>query len=261
MSEVYFVRPIDGPVDLPADYALKLLRPDHVSDQLALQMFRREAECGHEVSHPNLAPTLVSSLEGATPHIVMPRLHGAVVSEVLEAAGGIAIPRAIWIARQVAMAIEGMHQTGWMHGDIKPSNVHADRTGHVTLFDFGFARRLGEGALCRERMLMATMRYAAPELFTSSRVSSPASDVYSIGVMLYEMLCGARPFEGSSAERLCEAHLTSPPPSPRTYNPAIPTEVSQFITRMLAKEPNRRPTSSELVDQLYRFEVGTFSLY
>jgi serine/threonine-protein kinase len=259
-SDVFFVRPTHSGEDDPADYALKRLRTDHASDRLALQMFRREAQCGHQASHANLLPTLISDFSASTPFLVMPRLQGATIGEVLETVDRITIPRALWIARQVAEACQALHESGWLHGDIKPSNVYADSTGHVTLFDFGFSRPIGESALSHERMLMATLCYAAPELFTSSRVSGAASDVYSIGVMLYEMLCGQKPFDESSPERLCEAHLTSPPPSPRTHHPGIPTDVSQCVTRILSKEPDRRPSSSELVEQLVRLEVSTFSL-
>jgi serine/threonine-protein kinase len=226
-----------------------------------VRLFRSEAACGGQVSHCHLVPILAAHVTEPPYYVVMPRIHGATVRTVLEACTSYALPQALWVVRQVAEAIGALHRGGWVHGDIKPGNVLADDSGHASLFDYGFATRYRQGETRDYLALQATLPYAAPELFTSSRRAGPASDVYSLGVMLFELIAGRRPFDSRQPGRLAEQHLREPPPGLRSFVPQVPRSVSQWVTRMLAKEPDRRPSSSgELQSGLVRLEAESFAL-
>jgi serine/threonine-protein kinase len=190
----------------------------------------------------------------------MPRLRGTTVAALLRKQTTIAIPLALWIARQVAAALAALHQAGWVHADVKSDNVFLAPDGHVTLFDLGLAVPVG-GAQATDDVTRGTLAYAAPESFTSTRGLCPASDTYSLGVTLYEMLAGCLPFEATSPARLVEAHLNEIAPSLRSHSKRIPKEVAQLVNQMLSKNPDRRPACAvELQQRLARLEVELFAL-
>jgi len=160
----------------------------------------------------------------------------------------------------VSEALDALHAAGWMHGDVKPSNTFISPNGHVTLLDLGFARCPGETGSAVERCVTGTYNYIAPEMITSALGADIRSDVYSLGVMLFEMLCGRLPFEGDSLAELAIQHRQTPAPDLRRLVPQLPTGVVRLVREMLAKEPLRRPQSPrELVDRLAALEIETFS--
>lgn len=175
--------------------------------------------------------------------------------------GRLSVAHALWYARQVAEAIGELHRNEWRHGDVKPDNIMVAAGGHATLFDLGFASHPRVAPLTADQLLHGTLAYAAPELFTSRCSAGPASDVYSLGVSLYELITGNLPFNYAKSSRMAEAHLREIPPSPRTHLPQLPRSICQLLQRMLAKDRARRPYfQDELVCQLTRLEIEVLGL-
>ena len=145
---------------------------------------------GQSVSHPHLVPVLAASVLEPPRLLVMPWLEGASLQARLAAGETFNIPKALWIARQTAEALDGLHAAGWMHGDVTPGNIHVSPAGHVTLIDLSFARRSDEIGSAADRPIMGTCSYIAPEYLTSALRPDIRSDIYSLGVVLFEMLSG-----------------------------------------------------------------------
>jgi len=260
LTQVYRAQPAGAPAGLPAPYALKILRPEWQDDPRAVGMICREALVGRKVSHPHLISVLAANVSGPPYYVVMPWLTGATLGHRLARRGPPDPPFALWTARQVAEALDALHAAGWMHGDVKPSNVFVSPEGHATLLDLGFARRPTETGSVVERCVMGTGNYIAPELITSALRADIRSDIYSLGAVLFEMLSGRLPFEGTSLAELAAQHQQARPPDLRTLVPHLPTGVIRLVREMLAKEPLRRPqTPRELIDRLVALEVATFA--
>lgn len=259
LCRVYQARPADGPADRPGGYALKVLKEASQNDPAAIEVMRREAIVGRKVSHPHLI-SILSAHVGAAPYfVVMPWLAGATLAEMLAAGNRPPLPVALWIARQAAEALDALDAAGWMHADVKPSNLFVSSSGHVTLLDLGFARRPEETGSIVDRSVCGTVHYIAPEMVTSALRPDIRSDIYSLGVTLYELLAGRVPFDGPDLASLAEQHRQAEPPELRSIKPQLPLAVSRLVHSMLAKEPLRRPqTPRELVERLTALEIETF---
>ncbi len=260
LCRVYQARPSDGPADRPASYALKVLKEEWQDDGAAVEVMRREAIVGRKVSHRHLISVLSAHVGAAPYFVVMPWLTGETLAEMLARGVRPAAPVALWYARQVAEALDALHALGWMHADVKPSNIFLAPDGHATLLDLGFARQPEEGGSAVDRCVCGTIHYIAPEMVTSSLRPDIRSDIYSLGVTLYELLAGRLPFLGADLATLAEQHRQFDPPELRSLVPQLPLGVAQLVHRMLAKEPLRRPqTPRELIDCLVRLEIETFA--
>lgn len=245
MAEVYLAAPRGNAADTAACYAVKVLKPRWENEPAAVGLFAREAQVGSAVSHPHLVPVLDWNLRRPPYHLVMPHLPGATLARRLAVEPRPALPVALWIARQAAQALEALRAAGWTHADVKPSNIFVSPEGHVTLIDLGYARRTDETAAA-DRPVTGTPGYMAPELLAAPPTADIRSDLYSLGVVLCEMLAGEPPREGRNA---LEAAA-----------PRLPPSVVALARRLLAEEPRRRPqTPAELVTQLARLEIETFA--
>jgi serine/threonine-protein kinase len=262
LTRVYQSRPADAPSSQPAAYVVKLLRKEWWRDPQAIEVQRREAWVGSQVSHPNLVPVLSASVKEPPFYIVMPKLDGASLAQILTEQGRLDVPVALWIARQTADALAALFDaTGMIHSDVKPANLLVSPTGHATLFDFGFAQAPSEGWHWSQRPIAGTLAYIAPEMVTSALAADPRADVYSLGVTLYEMLAGRRPFESDDPGELAMLQRETKPVDVRQHRPEIPEAVAQLIASMLAKDPLRRPdTARELAQRLVRLEIDSFAL-
>ena len=260
MGQVFRARPGGSPADRPGAYAVKVLQPRWEHDAGAVDFFRRQATVSKEVSHPHLVSILAAGIRRPPYYVVMPWLAGSTLQDRLGLDRSIDLPHLLWIMRQVAEALEALHTAGWMHGDVKPGNIFVSPSGHVTLLDVGFARRVARIGSAVDRPVTGTGHYMAPELITSALRADIRSDIYSLGVVLFRSLVGRVPFDGDSLAEVASQHLRSRAPDLRHHAPHLPSGLVHLVRDMLAKEPLRRPrTPSELIDRLVTLEIATFS--
>ena len=259
-SHVYRACPSGSPSDRAPAYAVKVLRPECEKDPRAIAIFAREAMVGSSISHPHVVPVLESGGNRGPRFLVMPWLEGATLEARLAAGELLDLPAALWIVRQAAEALDALYAGGYLHGDVKPGNLFVSPGGHVTLLDLGFARRRDEAGPAAGRSVMGTCNYLAPECATPSQTADIRSDIYSLGAVLFEMLAGRLPFEGSTPADLVLQHRQSAPPNLLRLAPQLPPAAAWLVRRMMAKDPLRRPqTPRELIRQLIELEIATFS--
>ena len=259
-TRVYRARPLRGADNDWGDFAVKVLSPEYAADPLARALLRREAQVSRHVQHPHLATVLADHSGHEQPHLVLPFLEGTSLRRAVD--GGLhkkspdllPVPTALLFVRQIAAALAALHEAGWLHGDVKPANIHVAPSGHATLLDMGLARRLGSEACLARYMLAATLAYAAPECFSDGQWLSSAADVYSLGIVLFELLTQRQPFVGDAAE-LVTQHRRHGPPDVQELRPDVGDELAEILRRMLAKEPLRRPETARLVRLLAEQEI------
>ncbi|NOZ41466.1 MAG: serine/threonine protein kinase [Planctomycetes bacterium] len=266
LARVYLARPADAAGDQPPTYVLKVLRREWWRDPQAIEMQRRAAWLGRKVSHPHLLPVLSANVGQAPFYFVTPHLPGSSLATILEQAKSeqkqrLPLPVTLWIVRQVAEALAALHESAHMiHADVKPSNIIVSSDGHATLIDLGFAHTPTESQHWSSRPVVGTLSYIAPEVVTSSLAAEVSSDLYSLGVTLYEMITGSLPFVASAPDLLIRLHRESKPECVRHAVPQLPKPVASLVHRLLAKDPLRRPPSAmAIVEELMRLEIECFS--
>jgi eukaryotic-like serine/threonine-protein kinase len=222
--------------------ALKVLVAELAADKRATRRFVREARATARLTHPNVARVYDFGRDGGVPFLVMELLQGETLADRL-AAGPLPPAEAARIAASVADALDAAHQLGIVHRDVKPANVMLTPAGDVKVMDFGIAAAADETHSTTGSGLYATVAYVSPER-VAGEPATPASDVYSLGVVLYELLCGRPPFTGSTPALVARAHLHDPPPPLRELAPWVPPRLAQAAEAALAKDPARRPSSA-----------------
>ena len=253
-------------VELERPTAIKLLLPDLISDEQALERFKREARAAARLNHPNVAGTYdFGTLPGGEAYIVMELVEGETLGERLTAAGALPLPEAVLIARQVADGIESAHEGGIVHRDLKPANIIISRDHRgaplVKVLDFGIAKLKetttgGLATITTAGSIMGTPRYMSPEQCSDRKVDA-RSDIYSLGVLLYEMLAGRPPFDAPSAMALALKQIQEPPPPLREARPEVPGALERLVMWALAKDPADRPqTAAEFSRALLAAEVS-----
>jgi serine/threonine protein kinase len=236
--------------------ALKVLAPHLLWDYAFVQRFQREARVAANLDHPNILTIYeVGQIEGVY-FIAMRFLEGRTLSQILEAEGPLPVSRVRAIIEQVASALDYAHARGFVHRDIKPSNVIVAEDGRATLTDFGLVKA-GEGTkLSTTGMVFGTPEYMSPEQAQGEKVDG-RSDIYSLGIMLFEMLSGQVPFEADTPLEVSVKHLTAALPLPRAVNPDIPELVERVILKAMAKAPeDRYQRVSEMAEALKRAMEG-----
>lgn len=245
MGEVW--EATDTRMDRPV--AVKVLRPAHANDPVALERFRIEARLGAQLDHPGIAKVHdvnVDGRSGEPPWMVQEYVAGEPLTDLLRRDGALDPPRAVSIVAQVAEAAHAAHQVGVVHRDLTPRNLLIAADGSVKVTDFGIARTDSAAPLTKAGHVIGTPAYLSPEQVRGS-TASPASDVYTLGVVLYECLTGRRPFEGSNPIEVARAHLEKvPPPLPTV----IPGPLRAVVIATLAKEPENRPAAADLAQRL-----------
>jgi len=243
-----------------APYAIKVLKQEWEADAQAVAILRREALAGRTVSHPHLVSILSASTASPPYYVVMPWLTGMTLATRIAGGRMLAAPEAIWITRQVADALHALHEVGWMHGDVKPSNIFLSPGGHATLLDLGFARRTDGSEPAVERSVSGTWHYMAPEAFIPTLGVDVRSDLYSLGAVWFEMLVGRPPFTGSCAEELSQQHREARPAGLEDVVKCLPADAGMLLRQMLAKQPLRRPqTPEEVTRRLVATEIATLA--
>lgn len=241
------------------EWAVKVLRDDAARDFTNIQLLRREARAGLAVRHRHLVRIVRAVTEGASPfHVVMKRVSGRSLRSVLKGKGWIESRLSVSIARQVAGALAAMHAAGYVHGDVKPENIHLGPGPSATLLDLGFAHRPGEDAgLLGSGFVLGTANYVAPELCDQPETDGPAADVFSLGVTLFELLTGALPYPDGGVEETMVRHRDSDPESLRRWQGGWPAGLTDLVDRMLDRDPAERPTAAEVGSQVRQMLTST----
>ncbi len=262
LARVYLARPASAAPNQPATYILKVLRKEWWRDPQAIEMQRRAAWIGRQVSHPHLLPVLSANVQHAPFYLVSPKLGGSSLAEILQRENSLPVPVILWIARQVVEALAALHESiDMIHADVKPSNIVVSPEGHATLIDLGFAHAPSEARHWSSRAVVGTLNYVAPEVVTSCLTANTSSDLYSVGVTLYEMIAGRLPFDANAPDELVRLHREMTPESVRQSVPTLPKPVASLVHRLLAKDPLRRPDSAAAVaEELMRLEIECFSI-
>jgi serine/threonine-protein kinase len=227
------------------DLALKVLHPDIACDDQSVARFRREAEILARIEHPGVPRCFGLVAEGGELFFVTEFIDGRDLKSELGERGPMAIPAALELAATVADALAAAHELGVVHRDVKPQNIMLGKDGRVCLVDFGVARLGGEGMdkLTATGSILGTPAYMSPEHFDSHRVDA-RSDLYSLGVVLFEALCGRLPFQAQSPLAMALAHRDSEAPGLRTLRPEVPPWLDRVVLRLLSKKPAARYSSA-----------------
>jgi serine/threonine-protein kinase len=224
---------------LEREVAIKMLRPELASQPQVVERFRAEAVTLAKLNHPNIA-TLYSFLrQGDDFFMVMEFVRGHTLDEAIRRSGAMAFERAVPLLCQALEGIDHAHRMGIIHRDIKPANMMLTESGSIKVMDFGIARVLGSARLTRQGSIVGTIEYMSPEQVRGFE-SDARSDIYSLGILLYEMLTGRVPFSSDSEFDLMKAQIEAAPVPPRTLDANIPLPVEQAIMRSLAKKPEAR---------------------
>jgi serine/threonine-protein kinase len=240
--------------------AIKVLFPQFAGDPAFVERFRREAQSAANLNHPNIVAVYDWGQEQGTYFIVMEYVEGRSLAEILRSEGMLHPDRAADVATDVAAALSFAHRNGVVHRDIKPGNILIAPSGQVKVTDFGIARAFGgAGAdtnLTQTGSVMGTATYFSPEQAQGQPVD-PRSDLYSLGVVLYEMVASRPPFSGDSPVAIAYQHVQQAPTPPSQVNAGVPRSIEAVIMRLLAKDPGQRyPSAEDLRADLRRFREG-----
>jgi eukaryotic-like serine/threonine-protein kinase len=251
MADVYLAED----EELGRRIAIKILNDRHANDESFVERFRREAKNAAGLSHPNIVSIYDRGEAEGTYYIAMEYLDGRSLKELVVARGPLPIPDAIDATRQVLAALRFAHRKGVVHRDIKPHNVMADADGRLKVTDFGIARA-GVSQMTEAGSIIGTAQYLSPEQARGAPVDQ-RSDLYSVGVVLYEMLTGTTPFSGESPVEIAMKHLSDPPRPPSVERSDIPPDLDMIVLRALAKDPDDRfQTAEEMDAELERVSRG-----
>jgi eukaryotic-like serine/threonine-protein kinase len=226
--------------------AIKILNDRHAGDDQFVERFRREAKNAASLSHPNIVSIYDRGEAEGTYYIAMEYLDGRSLKELIVARGPAPVHIAIDYARQILAAIRFAHRHGIVHRDIKPHNVLVDAEGRLKVTDFGIARA-GTSQMTEAGSIIGTAQYLSPEQAKGAPVDQ-TSDLYSVGVVLYELLTGVVPFSGDTPVEIAMKHLSAPPEPPSVKRAEIPRELDLVVLRALAKDPADRYQSAEEMD-------------
>jgi eukaryotic-like serine/threonine-protein kinase len=221
------------------EVAIKFLRPELSSQPQVVERFRSEAVTLAKLSHPNIATLYSFMRQGDSFFMVLEFVRGATLDQVIQQRGALPAEQAVPLFCQVLDGIQHAHEYGIIHRDIKPANMMLTERGNLKVLDFGIARILGTARMTRQGNVIGTIEYMSPEQVKGQETDA-RSDIYSLGMLLYEMLTGRIPFDITNEFELMKAQIEQMPVAPRAINPAIPEAVEAAIGRAIAKDPAQR---------------------
>ena len=236
--------------------AVKILHPQYAKDQVFVARFRQEAQAAANLNQSNIVNVYDWGIENSTYYLVMEYVEGRDLKDIILQGGQLLPERAAEIAMSICLALEAAHAQGIVHRDIKPQNVIVTYDNKIKVMDFGIARTTGGSAMTETGTIMGTAQYISPEQ-AQGRTADPRSDLYSLGVVLYEMLIGKVPFDGENPVAIAYKHVREDPLPPSMINPDISPELEAVVMKALSKNPeNRYQSSVEMYSDLERCLEG-----
>jgi serine/threonine protein kinase len=236
------------------EVAIKLLKPEIAAEKRTVERFRNEIKTARKIRHKNVCGMYDLQEEGKTLFITMEYVRGGDLKSVIRRMEKLTIGKTISIAHQIAEGLGEAHKLGIIHRDLKPHNIMIDKEGNAKIMDFGIARSLEAKGVTGEGVIVGTPEYMSPEQVEGKEVDQ-RSDIYSLGIILFEMLTGRVPFEGETPFSIANKQKSEPPPDPRKLNPQIPAELDRVILRSLEKAKEKRyQTTGEFLADLVAVE-------
>lgn len=229
---------------LDREVAIKVLRFDFVHDADFIRRFRREAQSAASLDHPNIVSIYDVGEEDDIYYIVMEYVEGMTLKEYINRTGPLHPKEAVQIMEQIVSAIAHAHDNQIVHRDIKPHNILIDHMGHIKVTDFGIAMALSSTTITHTNSVLGSVHYLSPEQARGG-LSTKKSDIYSLGIVLFELLTARMPFEGESAVSIALKHLQSETPSVKRWNPAVPQSIENVVLKAMAKDPFHRYEAAE----------------
>lgn len=224
---------------LNREVAIKILKDSNASDEVSLERFRREAQASTKISHPSIVEIYDVGDDDNSHYIVMEYVKGYTLKQLLKKRGSIAPRETVWMMKQLTGALLEAHKNGLIHRDIKSQNVLIKDDGTIKLADFGIAVLNNSMGLTSKDSVLGSVHYIAPELIKGESASMQ-SDIYSLGIVMYEILTGDVPFKAETPAAVALKHLKNQVPDVRTINPAIPQSVSNIVIKATARDPKER---------------------
>jgi serine/threonine protein kinase len=242
--------------DIKEKVALKLLKPEIASDRETIERFSNELKYARKISHRNICRMYDLGKEAGNYFITMEYVSGEDLKSFIRRSRQLVVGTAIFIAKQVCEGLAEAHRLGVVHRDLKPGNIMIDRDGNAKIMDFGIARSISAKGITGAGVMIGTPEYMSPEQVEGKEVDR-RSDIYSLGIILYEMLTGQVPFEGDTPLAIAVKHKTEVPRDPKLVNAQIPEDLSQVVLKCLEKDKEKRYQSAdELHSELKKIEKG-----
>jgi serine/threonine-protein kinase len=238
-------------LQLEEEVALKVIRTELASIPAFLDRLKQEIRLARKITHRYVLRIHDFGESGGIPYVTMEYLRGTTLRELLEGRGRLPLPLVLRIARQVAEGLEAAHQGGVIHRDIKPANVLFDTRGDAKIMDFGLAAPAAGAAPGDAENLIGSPRYMSPEQIRGGRVDA-RTDLYALGVMLFELCSGSPPFDSPRIEDLLALHLEARPPALVESVPDVPSDLGLLVARLMEKRPEDRPQSAAEVVEILK---------
>ncbi len=238
------------------EVALKFLRPEVAASPRTLERFRNEIRLARKIVHKNVCRMFDMGEERGTPFITMEYVAGEDLKSFIRRVGHLPVGKTVHLGREIAEGLTEAHKTGVVHRDLKPGNIMIDRNGDAKIMDFGIARSLAGGGTTAEGAIIGTPEYMSPEQVEGKEVDR-RTDIYALGIILFEMVTGRAPFEGTTPFSVANKQKSEPPPDPATLNPQVPADLGRIILRCLEKPAEARyQTTVELLADLAAVEAA-----